>query len=53
MRLKNIRSVHTLAAHSFNDINTPPPDMQPYMKSSGITHLSLDETDLDEAALDI
>ena len=27
--------------------------MQPYMKSSGITHLSLDEADLGEAALDI
>jgi hypothetical protein len=45
--------VHTLAAHTFNDINALPPDMQPYMKSSGITHLSLDEADLGEAALDI
>jgi hypothetical protein len=34
MRLNNIRPVHTLAAHTFNDINALPPDMQPYMKSS-------------------
>lgn len=46
MRLKNLRSVHTLAAHTFNNGNTPPPDMQPYVKKSNITYLFLDEADL-------
>lgn len=47
MRLKNLRSIKTLVAHTFLDLdNFPPPDMQPYMKSSNITHLSLDEADL-------
>jgi hypothetical protein len=45
MRLKDLRSVHTLTAHTFNNGNTPP-DMQPYVKKSNIACLSLDKADL-------